>query len=258
MAASQSRPTRISILLRLYPRGWRARYADEFATLLADTALTPAKVLDIAFAALDARWSADYPSAAGDDRKVRRPMVDRPAALLTAAGGIYFAALMAVTLVAAVPEEGSLAYVALLVVPIAMAALALGIVGLSLGSPNTDTVARALGLLTGALAGGVTLAILYLFLVGDAGWDTLIALFLGFATATGLVGLRISLSQRDRLEGVVLLAAGAFATLAWLVAMLPADGPADVTALDFGIVTAAWGVVGLLRLRSRAPIATTA
>jgi hypothetical protein len=249
MPASQPRPTRISILLRLYPRDWRARYADEFAGLLADTALTPAKVLDIAFGALDARWSADYPSAAGDDRKVRRPMVDRLAALLTAAGGIYFAALMAVILVASPPEDGPAYIAALLVVPVAMAALTLGIAGLSLSRSGGDMVGRALGLVASALAGGITLAILYLFLVGDAGWDALMALFAGFAAVTGLVGLRIALSQRDRLPGAVLLVAGAIATVLWLTAMLPGTGPADVTTLNFGIVTVAWGIVGLLRLR---------
>lgn len=257
MTASPTQPTFISILLRLYPRDWRARYGDEFAALLADTALTPAKVVDIAIGALDARWSGDYPSAAGNDRKVRRPMVDRLGALLTAAGGIYFAALMAVSLVAP-PSQNSPAYVALLGVPIAMAALALGIAGLSLGRSGGDAVARALGLATSALAAGITLAILYLFFVGDAGWDTLMALFAGFAAATGLLGLRITLSQRDRLPGVALLAAGAVASAVWLTVMLPADGPPDVTALNFGIVTVAWGIVGLLRLRVPTPIATTA
>ena len=260
MAASQPQPIRISILLRLYPRDWRARYADEFVSLLADATLTPAKVLDIVIGAFDARWSSHYPSTAGEDRKVRRPMVDRLFALLTAAAGIYFAALMAITLVASppTPEEGGPAYVALLVVPIAMAALALGIAGLSLGRMGANAIDRALGLVASVFAIGITLAILYLFFIGDLGWDVLMAVFPGFAVATGLVGLRITLSRRDRLPGVVLLAAGATASVMWLAAMLAANGPPDVTALNFGIVTGAWGLVGLLKLRSPTPIVITA
>lgn len=255
MAASPTRPTRTSILLRLYPRDWRARYADEFAALLADTALTPTKILDVAIGALDARWSSDYPLAAADDREVRRPMVDRLAALSTAAGGIYFAALLAISLVASPPESGP-AYVLLLGIPFAMAALALGIAGL-LGRPGGDAVGRVLGLVTSGLAAGITLAILYLFFLGGEGMAAASLLFPGFAAATGLLGLRLT-RLRDRLAGVVLLAAGIIASAAWLSASLRSDGPGPATALTFGIVTVAWGIVGLLRLRSPAPIATIA
>lgn len=187
MAASRTQLTQFSILLRLYPPAWRARYADEFAALLADTALTPGKILDIAIGALDARWSGDYPSTAGDDRRVRRPMVDRLLALLAAAGGIFFAALMAISLVASPPESG-LGYVVLLGVPIAMAALALGIAGLSLSRSGADTVGRALGLATSGLAAGIALAVLYLFFVGEEGIAAALLLLPGFAVATGLPG----------------------------------------------------------------------
>jgi hypothetical protein len=46
--------TRLSWLLRLYPRAWRRRYADEFADLLATEHPTPRLVLDLALGALDA------------------------------------------------------------------------------------------------------------------------------------------------------------------------------------------------------------
>jgi hypothetical protein len=45
---------RLGWLLRLYPRAWRRRYADEFADLLAAERPTPRLVLDLALGALDA------------------------------------------------------------------------------------------------------------------------------------------------------------------------------------------------------------
>ena len=44
----------IALLLRLYPAGWRARYGDEFALLLAERTLGPFDVADVALGALDA------------------------------------------------------------------------------------------------------------------------------------------------------------------------------------------------------------
>lgn len=44
----------IALLLRLYPARWRARYGDEFATLLAERPLGPFDVADVLLGALDA------------------------------------------------------------------------------------------------------------------------------------------------------------------------------------------------------------
>lgn len=41
-------------LIRLYPEGWRRRYGEEFAALLAARRLTPAAIGDVALGALDA------------------------------------------------------------------------------------------------------------------------------------------------------------------------------------------------------------
>ena len=45
----------MKLLLRLYPRRWRARYGREFEALLNDSGMTPAQVLDVIGGALDAR-----------------------------------------------------------------------------------------------------------------------------------------------------------------------------------------------------------
>lgn len=43
-----------SLLIRLYPARWRARYGDEFALILSDRPLGPFDVADVLFGALDA------------------------------------------------------------------------------------------------------------------------------------------------------------------------------------------------------------
>ena len=44
----------IALLLRLYPARWRARYGDEFATVLEERPLGPFDVADVLLGALDA------------------------------------------------------------------------------------------------------------------------------------------------------------------------------------------------------------
>jgi hypothetical protein len=53
-AAARPRAT-VRALLRLYPRAWRDRYADEMSAMLADVALSPASMLDLVAGAIDAR-----------------------------------------------------------------------------------------------------------------------------------------------------------------------------------------------------------
>jgi hypothetical protein len=48
-----------SQLLRLYPRGWRERYGDEFLATVGDEALRFQQIVNIVSGAIDARLSAD-------------------------------------------------------------------------------------------------------------------------------------------------------------------------------------------------------
>jgi hypothetical protein len=61
---------RASLLLGLYPRGWRERYGDEFLALAGDRPLSPTQVIDVVSGAIDAWLSAD----------VRRHTSTRPVA----------------------------------------------------------------------------------------------------------------------------------------------------------------------------------
>jgi len=251
----------IPILVRLYPPDWRARYEQELVSLLADTVLKPSAVLDIALGALDARLSRDYPSEAGADRKVRRPMLSRLAPLAIVLGGVFLAMFIAVFLAVGSPEgpdSSGLMLLAFYVVPIAVGLMAIGIAGIALGRLGRDPVARALGLLASAFGLALAAAIFALFFVGDVAWATLSLLIPAFALASGLLGLRmLTAGPEARLKGV-LLTAGLVAAFAWTIGWYLSESSATSSAqemaalvqtLAFGVLSVGWLAVGLLDLR---------
>ena len=251
----------IPILVRLYPPDWRARYEQELVALLADTVLTPAAVLDVALAALDARLSRDYPSEAGAGRKVRRPMLDRLAPLAIVLGGVFLAMFIAVFLAAGSPEgypSSGLMLLLFYVVPIAVGLMAIGIAGIALGRLGRDPVARALGLLASAFGLAVAAAIFALFFVDGVAWATLSLLIPAFALASGLLGLRmLTAGPEARLQGV-LLTAGLVAAFAWTIGWYLEGSSTTSSAqematlvqtLAFGVLSVGWLAVGLLDLR---------
>ncbi len=261
MTASPDHPTLVSILLRLYPPDWRARYEQELVALLADTVLTPSAVLDVALAALDVRLSRDYPSEAGADRKVRRPMLDRLAPLAIVLGGAYLTILVVMLIALGVPEgvpSNALLVLLLYVVPFAVGLLAVGIGGVALGRLGPDPVARALGLVASAFGLGLAVAIFAMFFIDGIGWVWLSLLMPAFALASGLLGLRILTAGPEvRLQGV-LLTAGLVAAIAWAVGWYLEGSSATSSAqemasliqtIGFGVLFVGWLAVGLLDLR---------
>lgn len=254
----------IPILLRLYPRDWRARYQDELLAVLAEGALTPSTVLDVALAALDARLSGDYPSVAGDGRKVRRPMTARLAPLAIVLGSA-FVTLVAVLLLANGsadwPEGDVIFTVIFTVMPFAVALLALGIGAMAIGRLAGDPVARGLGLLTSGLGLAFAASMIYLFFIDDAGWPILALVIPAFALSSGILGLRLLTHDASwRLRGA-LLSGGIVAAGAWAAAWAMEQGSARVSVqetasmielLGFGLLFIGWLVVGLLEIQGRA------
>jgi hypothetical protein len=57
------------VVLRLYPAGWRARYGDEFAAMLAERPLGPFDVADVILGAVDAHLHLRGLGAASEHRK---------------------------------------------------------------------------------------------------------------------------------------------------------------------------------------------
>ena len=254
----------ISILVRLYPPDWRARYEPELVALLADTVLTPTAVLDVALAALDARLSRDYPSEAGAGRRVRRPMLNRLAPLAIVLGGVFLAMFILVIVVFLAvsspegPDSSGLVLLAFYVVPFAVGALAIGIGGITLRRLAGDPISRALGLLASAFGLALAAAIFALFFVGNVAWAPLSPLMPAFALASGLLGLRmLTAGPGARLQGT-LLTAGLVAAVAWAIGWYLegsslASGSQEMASLlqtlGFGVLCVGWVAVGLLNLR---------
>jgi hypothetical protein len=134
----------VSVLLRLYPGAWRARYGDEFEALLTERPPSRRDVLDIVLAAIDARLSPQIDSPAATRRA---PVTARLAGAAAIAGGLTWS----VTYVAGwlLQAEGDLS------LPI-LIALALMLLSL----PGTYLVAYARPVALGAAAFVVSLAVL--------------------------------------------------------------------------------------------------
>ena len=89
-------------LLRLFPRGWRERYGDEFVALLADRPPTPMQLVDVVSTAIDAWLSADVrrqtgasqPSPGGTPMLLRMLSCGRTTGGVTPLDGLYGAAVM--------------------------------------------------------------------------------------------------------------------------------------------------------------------
>lgn len=61
--------SRVSLLLRLYPAAWRARYQDEMEAVLEQHRVTIATIFDLLWGALDARLDPSFTS-----ERMFRPM----------------------------------------------------------------------------------------------------------------------------------------------------------------------------------------
>jgi hypothetical protein len=64
-------------LLRLFPRGWRARYGDEFLATVGEEPLRARQIVDIAAGAVDAWLSADVRRATRRESDVERDLMTK-------------------------------------------------------------------------------------------------------------------------------------------------------------------------------------
>ncbi len=215
---------RVSVLLRLYPGTWRARYGDEMAALLKERPPGLSDRLDLIRGALDAWLRPPTPS--------RAPMV---AALI--GGGLWTVVATAILVQPAPPDwPGYLAEI----VPLALAAVVCLLVAaiacvLRAGEARSRAIGLATGLvLVGYLAWVGMLGATQLGLVGGALLGAAQALAMVGTIAVGLILIR----SRDEPIGFLLIAAP--------VAMLV---PWTGTWLAFG---AAWTAIGIVMWLDRA------
>ena len=223
----------MSVLVRLYPAAWRARYGPEFEALLAERPPTTRDVLDIVVGAIDARLSPQVESAAA----ARRPrLTDRLAGGAAITGGLIWSATYLVGWL--VRAEGDLS------LPI-LVALALMLLSL----PGRYLAAYARPVVLGAGAFALSLAVIIAEVLP---WDLIVlvpALTILVTLVPGTLALaaaRAGIAARDRWRLLLLVMPwpilGLVATLAGFV---PSTVPVPLviaSVLPLGIAWMATGV----------------
>lgn len=235
----------MSVLVRLYPPAWRARYGQEFEDLLAERPPAARDLVDIVLAAIDARLSPQV--AAGP--VIRRPAVtDRLAGAAAIAGGLIWS----VTYVAGwlLQAEGDLS----LPILIALALMLLSLPGTYLARYASRVVLAGL-----ALAGS------FAVLVADVlPWGPMLILpaltILGVLGpgALALAAARAGIAARDRWRLLLLTVPwpviGVFATMAGFVPTAVPLWLVIASMLPLGI---AWIATGARIARGRTVEANT-
>ena len=247
----------MSRLLRLYPRGWRARYGDELADLVASRPLGLGGSIDLVRGALDAHRHPELvdPSASpatGSESISRRRYEDLRLARRLGNGSLFGAALWIIGWVVAtngpVIGTGDDAYVdGMAAMPIMIAAMALlagGLCGQLLRLPAGARIARigaAVAIVCGPLwaTGPWILVLGVLTLLGvtalalggwwSSSWSGHAALGLIASVAGTMVSAlaALGLSQEFPMIGMVI-----FATPLWLIIGATLQAVPDVSDVE--------------------------
>jgi hypothetical protein len=214
------------LLIRLYPRSWQARYADEFEALLDDQPLGPFDVADVLFSAIDAHLRLRS-SPALDDHRRGVPMTLRTAGIAAILGG----ALWLVSLAGASathPDDGqpwlTLFVLSLLALASAMIGLSAeqgrrlpGLMWAAVGAPLAGAAISAVGLIGMITVGDQP------FVGGVSPWNIWVFGILLMLVGSGLFAF---LSMRVRTMsrvGTGLLVVGAVTALPFLMGISYAE-----------------------------------
>jgi len=245
----------ITLLLRLYPARWRARYGDEFAALLAERPLGPFDVADVLLGALDAHLHLRGLGSYSEHRK-GYPMSLRLGGVAAVVGGaLWFAGLMWSLLDPADQDPGAI------LAAFGAVALLVGLAGLSAFQarrhPALVWAAFALPAVGGAL---MTLGLFMLAVVGDQpvagvyGWALLIIGALG--TIAGSLVFAVATYRTAALprSGAVILGVSAVISLIGFVVGSAQGGTAGPIFLAaFGSFAIGWIVLGVQAVRLGRP-----
>lgn len=209
----------MSLLLRLYPAAWRARYEDEFLALLEERPVSPFDAFDILLGALDARLRPRSLAIELAPRR-NRPMNARVAGLAAIVGGaLILIALPTAWLQADIPRE--IATVVQIVIFLGVeVALLVALIGLSAAQGRRrpvltwSAVAVPIAAVVVSLVGSVGMVVRgdEPLVAGVSSWYLwsfgLLGLIVGsvlFAAATAMVGVFSRPAALTLLAGSVLV-----------------------------------------------------
>lgn len=257
-----------SLLIRLYPARWRARYGDEFEAILEERPLGPFDVADILLGALDAQLrlrarGSDTQKGMGLSMSLR---VGGAAAIL---GAILFLAGFVVTSID--DTEGVEAFPGAALILAGTALLLLALIGLSSFQARrhprliwTAFAVPAIGLtMTGVGIVGMAAGGDGPFLAGLSPWDIWILGVVATVVGSGLFAIATYRTGALPRAGAGLLGAGSAVLLAVFVLGMGLVGVPEGIApalILVGLVafTAGWVALGWTAIRLERPIAATA
>lgn len=216
----------IGLLLRCYPARWRARYGEEFATILAERPLGPFDVADVLLGAVDAQLHLRRIGAA--DRPGRRADVsDRIGGLAAILGGALWLLVFFLAMSSSEGGEGGDGGIALIL--LATVLLLVALTGLSAFQARRHPRLVWAAFLVPALGAILSIVgVIGMATVGDRP-------FLGADSAwvvwmLGTVGM--------------LIGSGLFAIASWRVDALPRPGAAALAVGAVTVVPVLMGVSG--------------
>ena len=257
-----------SLLIRLYPARWRARYGDEFEAILEERPLGPFDVADILLGALDAQLRL---RARGSDTQKGMALsmslrVGGAAAIL---GAILFLTGFVVTSID--DTEGVEAFPGAALILAGTALLLLALIGLSSFQARrhprliwTAFAVPAIGLtMTGVGIVGMAAGGDGPFLAGLSPWDVWILGVFATVVGSGLFAIATYRTGALPRAGAGLLGAGSAVLLAVFVLGMGLVGVPEGIApalILVGLVafTAGWVALGWTAIRLERPIAATA
>jgi len=218
-------------LIRLYPAGWRARYAEEFEAVLEERPLGPFDVADIVLSAIDAHTRPRGSAGAGDHTRGVL-MTLRTGGIAAIVGG----ALWLVALVGASTIQGPDGQPWLVLFLFATVALLIAMIGLSgiqgRRHPGLMWAALAIPLISGAISMVGVLGMASTsgepFLFGASAWEVWILGTVGLIFGSGLFALASLRNGGSSRAGAVLLVIGAIAAIPLLFGIASPVGPSEI------------------------------
>ena len=206
----------ITLLLRLYPARWRARYGDEFELVLAERPLGPFDIADVLLGALDARLHLGGLGAASSDGK-GFAMTLRIGGYAAIFGGLMWFTALGANAINDGDEQG--AFWIGLVRVVATIATLIALIGLSAFQarrfpalvwaafviPATGAVVALLGVVAMAVTGDSDQAIVW----GFSGWAISTLGLLALLVGSGLFALATWRTRSLSRSAAALLAVGA-------------------------------------------------
>ncbi len=258
----------IALLLRLYPAAWRARYADEFASVLEERPLGPFDVADVLLSALDAHLHLRGLGAASQSQKgfVMSQRIGGYAAIV--AGILWLIALGAQVInngaAAVMPWMFFVMVIAIILTLIALTGLSAfqarrypALTWAAFAVPAASAVVALVGFAAIAATGDTDRPLI----AGFSSWAVMMIGMLGLFVGSGLFALVTWRVRTLSRAAAAVLGFGAITMIAAVAGefagLVPSTFGPVLMSVTFLAFSGGWAGLGISALRVSGPVSTT-